>query len=124
MIPQAPENNREVWRELEQYSRDLVRQGNTLYIVAGGEGKQKAIGQGKITVPKYTWKVILVLDRFTNVKETIAVMMPNNDRVANTDWQDYIVSVDEVEKRTGYDFFNTLDKETQRTIESQVYRQE
>jgi len=96
IIPQVPENNREVWRELEEYSRDLVRQGKTLYIIAGGEGKQEAIADGKITVPKDTWKVILVLDRFSNVEDSIAVWMPNNDRVANTDWRDYIVSVAKV----------------------------
>ena len=122
MIPQTPENNREVWRELEEYSRDLVRKGKTLYIVAGGEGKQKTITEGKVTVPKYTWKVILVLDKFRNVEETIAVRIPNNDKVARTDWKDYIVSVDVVEKKTGYDFFNTLDKETQRKIENKPYK--
>ncbi len=51
MIPQAPENNREVWRELEEYSRELAREGKTLHIVAGGEGSQKTIRDGKITVP-------------------------------------------------------------------------
>ena len=37
MIPQSPSNNREVWRELEEYSRDLVFQGKELYIIAGGD---------------------------------------------------------------------------------------
>ena len=46
MIPQSPANNREVWWELEEYSRDLVSQGKELYIVAGGEGKEKAIALG------------------------------------------------------------------------------
>lgn len=121
MIPQAPENNREVWRELEEYSRDLVDRGKELYIVAGGEGKDKAIADGKVIVPKYTWKVILVLDN-GNIENTIAVRIPNNDTVARTDWQDYIVSVDEIEKKTGYDFFNPLDKDIQRKIESKVNR--
>ena len=39
MIPQSPANNREVWRELEEYSRYLVSKGKELYIVAGGEGQ-------------------------------------------------------------------------------------
>ena len=121
MIPQSPSNNREVWRELEEYSRDLVSQGKELYIVAGGEGKEKAIALGKVTVPKYTWKVILVLDN-GNVEETIAVRMPNSQSVARTDWKNYIVSVDEVEEKTGYDFFSLLDKGIQRKIEKKVYK--
>ncbi|MDY6897935.1 MAG: DNA/RNA non-specific endonuclease [Cyanobacteriota bacterium] len=120
MIPQAPANNREVWRELEEYSRDLVNQGKELYIVAGGEGKSKAIADGRVTVPKYTWKVILVLDN-GNIENTIAVRMPNNDTVARTDWTDYIVSVDEIERKTGYDFFSTVPDRIARKIESKDY---
>lgn len=121
MIPQSPANNREVWRELEEYSRDLVDQGKELYIVAGGEGKSKAIADGQVTVPKYTWKVILVLDN-GNVEETIAVRMPNDQSVARTDWKDYIVSVDQVEQKTGYDFFSPLDANIQQKIESKAYK--
>ena len=122
MIPQAPENNREVWRELEEYSRDLVSQGKELYIVAGGEGKDKAvsfagsrseIADGRVIVPEYTWKVILVLDN-GNIENTIAVRMPNNDTVARTDWTDYIVSVDEIEKATGYDLFSVVPNSIQK----------
>ena len=119
MIPQAPANNREVWRELEEYSRELISQGKELYIVAGGEGKDKAIADDKVIVPKYTWKVILVLDN-GNVENTIAVRIPNNDTVARTDWTDYIVSVDEIERKTGNNFFSAVPKSIQNKIESQV----
>jgi len=121
MIPQSPANNREVWRELEEYSRDLVSQGKELYIVAGGEGKEKAIAKGKVTVPKYTWKVILVLNN-GNVEETIAVRMPNSQKVARTDWKDYIVSVDEIEKKTGYNLFSAVPKSMQNKIEKKAYK--
>lgn len=114
MIPQSPANNREVWRELEEYSRNLVAQGKELYIVAGGSGTAEKIAQSKIIVPKYTWKVILVLERpDEEIKENtqiIAVWIPNSEQVANTDWQDYIVSLDEIEKKTGYNFFTVLPK--------------
>ena len=121
MIPQSPANNREVWRELEEYSRDLVDQGKELYIVAGGSGTAEKIAQSKIIVPKYIWKVILVLEgtdeEITENTQTIAVWIPNSEQVANTDWQDYIVSVDEIEKKTGYNFFSVLPKRIQRKIE-------
>ena len=119
MMPQSPANNREIWRELEEYSRDLVSQGKELYIVAGGEGQAKKIAEGKITVPEYTWKVILVSDSTSNL-ETIAVIIPNTEEVARTDWTDYLVSVDEVEKKTGYDFFSRVPSSIQSQIESQA----
>ncbi len=121
IIPQSPANNREVWRELEEYSRDLVSQGKELYIVAGGEGKEKAITDGQIIVPKYTWKVILVLDKSDNAENTIAVLIPNNEQVAGTDWQDYLVSVDKIEAMTRYDFFSEISVNVQNKIESQIY---
>lgn len=126
MIPQAPENNREVWRELEEYSRELVNQGKELYIIAGGTGSKGTL-KGKVTVPQQTWKVIAVLDRpgkgisgVTTNTRLIAVMMPNSNEVANTSWQDYLVSVDEVEKVTGYDFFSNVPKSIQAVSEKRV----
>jgi endonuclease G, mitochondrial len=126
MIPQAPKNNQEVWRELEEYSRELIKQRQELYIIAGGAGSKGTL-KGKVTVPQQTWKVIAVLDRpdkgvseVTASTRAIAVMMPNSNEVANTNWTDYLVSVDEVEKVTGYDFFSNVDPSIQAAIESKV----
>ena len=72
ILPQHPSNNREVWRELEIYSRELVNQGLTLHSFAGGNGQLKTINKGKISVPKYTWKVILVENSKTGEVEAIS----------------------------------------------------
>ena len=117
MIPQSPGNNSEVWRELEEYSRDLLAEEKELYILAGLKGKDGTIAEGRIFVPQYTWKAILVLDK-SSVENIFAVLIPNNDSVANTDWQDYLVSVDEVEIFTGYDFFSKLTVNIQNQVES------
>ncbi len=127
IIPQSAANNREVWNELEQYSRELVEEGKELYIIAGPEGRIKAIANGKVTVPQYTWKIIVVLDRpgsglegITADTRAIAVRVPNTDRVANTAWRDYRVSVDVLETATGYDFLSNLPAAVQAAIESRV----
>jgi endonuclease G, mitochondrial len=125
IIPQAPNNNREVWRELEEYSRELADEGKELYLIAGGEGIAQKIAQSQVVVPEYTWKVILILDdpgseiTTENVK-TLAVWIPNSEEVINTKWQDYIVSVDQVEAKTGYNFFADLPKNVQRQIEKAI----
>ena len=124
IIPQSPSNNREVWRELEEYSRQLAYRGKELYIVAGGQGIERKIAQSRVVVPEYTWKVILILDPdeiTAQNAQTIAVWMPNSEDVRNTDWQDYIVSVDRVEKETGYNFFADLPSKVQRKIEQVEY---
>ena len=96
MLPQHPSNNREIWRELEQYSRKLVNRGLTLHSFAGGNGQIKTINKGKISVPRNIWKVILVENSNTREVETIAVIMPNSEKVKRTDWTDYLVSVDKL----------------------------
>ena len=52
----------------------------------------------------------------------IAVIMPNSDKVKRTDWQDYLVSVDQVEDVTGYDFFAYLNDDVESEIESKIYQ--
>ena len=128
IIPQSPSNNREVWRELEEHCRDLVFRGKELYLVAGGTGTAKKIAQSKVVVPKYTWKVVLVLDAFAKEvtpdnASTIAVLMPNSEAVRNTRWQDYLVSVDAIERKTGYNFFSALPKNIQSQIEQTAIAQ-
>lgn len=128
MLPQVPDLNREVWNELESECRRLVDQGKELYIVAGPHGKIKTIANGKVTVPKYNWKVVLILDRpggnaksVTAQTKAIAVWMPNDDSVERTSWKNYIVTVDDVEAKTGYDFFSNVPPTVQKVIESQRY---
>ena len=122
MIPQHPDNNRQIWRALEIYSRDLVEQGFTLHSFAGGNGQIKTINKGKISVPKYTWKVILFENSKAGEVKAIAVIMPNSEKVKKTDWTDYLVTVDKVESVTGYDFFAYLSDDVEEVIESEIYQ--
>ncbi|MBD2068013.1 DNA/RNA non-specific endonuclease [Leptolyngbya sp. FACHB-671] len=82
------------WRGLEDYSRDLVEEGNELYIVAGSYGEQKRIGSGQVVVPTNTWKVVVVLEPGSSIEDiteetrVIAVDMPNQDGI-DPDWETY-----------------------------------
>ncbi len=127
IIPQAPDNNRGPWSELEQYSRSLVDQGKELYIIAGGSGKKGAIAKGKLMVPKETWKIIVVLDQpgsgiqgISANTSVIAVSMPNNQGIKTKNWQSFRVSVDQIEKATGYDFLSAVDANIQKSLESKL----
>ena len=122
IIPQVPANNREVWREFEEYCRNLAFQGKKLYIVAGGSELAEEIAKNRVTVQKYNWKVVLILNQSADEitidnAQTIAVWIPNSREVANTDWRDYIVPVNQVEKETGYDFFDRIPRAVQKQIE-------
>lgn len=135
IVPEAPRHNREVWKELEEYCRKLMAGNNELYIVAGtlGAGGTGANGEvsklpnGKITVPASLWKVIVVLpvgsndlQRINTNTRVIAVNIPNRQTAADKPWNYYILSVDDLERRTGYDFLSNLPQDLQQELERRV----
>ena len=131
MLPQTAALNQHVWKDLEDYCRDLANQGNELYIAAGGVGAAKRIGRGKINVPEDCWKVIVVLpvgnndlSRITNRTRVIAVLMPNqqNSQVEKADWPQYATSVAQIEKETGFDFFANVPSNVRRQLTAKVDR--
>ena len=129
IVPQTPDNNRGAWKELEEYSRDLVKQGKELYIIAGVDGDSRKIGKNKqVTVPRSTWKVIVVLDKpgqglagISKNTRVIAVNVTNRQNTSD-DWKRYLVSVDEIEAKTGYNFLSKVPESIQKVIESRVDR--
>ena len=143
MVPQAPDNNRIVWVALEKYERELVLQGKEAYIFAGPLGVGGTGDKGyfeeiavstkdgrelSITVPAYTWKIILILDkgeddinRVDENSEIIAVCVPNQKGCGkNGSWQQYVCTVDYIEENTGYDFFATLPDNIEEVLEARV----
>ena len=134
MTPQAPSNNRGIWKMLEEYERTLTLQGNEVYIIAGtiGEGGTgtngfaKTIGKN-ITVPASLWKIIVVLPigqndvlRINENTRVIAVNIPNDNGVGGDSWKKYIVSVNELQQLTGYDFLSNISPDIQAIIEARV----
>ncbi|MTK52211.1 DNA/RNA non-specific endonuclease [Paludibacter sp.] len=132
MIPQAPKNNQQTWKGLEDYSRSLVKQGNELYIICGicGQGgigsKNKTdmvIGSG-VVVPAQTWKIIVVvpvknpqIDTSTRI---ITVLMPNTQDCAKQPWYNYRTSIDSLEQLTGYNFLSNIPIDIQKTLEAKI----
>ncbi len=126
IIPQAPDNNRETWRRMEEYCRQLVDRGYELYIVAGVYGGSKKIAEGQVTVPQQTWKVAIAVQSgqdptavTPNQAIVFAVDIPNNNRLSNN-WRRYQLPIDELETRTGMDFFEVLPDGLENVIEAQA----
>jgi endonuclease G len=49
-----------------------------------------------------------------------AVIMPNKAESAGTKWTQFLVSVDEVERQTGYDFLSEIPDDVENVIEARV----
>jgi endonuclease G, mitochondrial len=124
-VPQIAENNSGAWEDFESYCRSLAQQGNELYIISGGQGNNGTIASGRIVVPRYTWKVVLIipngsddLSRINKQTRTIGLIMPNFLPLSQSaPWRQFRVTVDQVEAFTGYNFFSNVPKNTQELIE-------
>ncbi|WP_404785048.1 DNA/RNA non-specific endonuclease [Altericista sp. CCNU0014] len=139
IAPQAPDNNRGPWEDLESYCRTLARSGKELYIIAGTTGKggvgtagaateialRQASADATITVPAAFWKIVVVNDRpglgpssITLKTRAIAVLIPNQQGIQAERWQTFRTTVRELEQRTGYDFLSNLPSEVQEALET------
>jgi endonuclease G, mitochondrial len=82
-----------------------------------------------IRVPSSTWKVILVLpegtddiSRVTADTQVIAACIPNRQGCGEAGpWNVYTLSVDDLEKLTGYDFLSALPDGIENVIEEKRY---
>jgi len=115
IIPQACGNNQGPWEKLESYARRLVRRGGELSIVCGGAGTKETIGPRRIAVPDRTWKIIVVLPRrgaaakeLTGDARVLAVIMPNSSDIRESPWTEFVGTIEDVEKLTGYDFLRAV----------------
>ncbi len=131
IIPQTHDLNGGPWLKLEDYCASLARDsGKTVWIIAGGRYTPDAarIGANRVAVPVSSWKVVAILDRgidparieSKNGIRLIAIDMPNTRGIIRHDWKRYRLSVDEIEARTGYDFFGRLPLALQDELEARV----
>lgn len=115
--PQVPGFNVGIWRELEELTRDWARRFKHLYVVTGPVLKGGGLGQigfSKVTVPASFYKVLYAPD----VHKAIAFVLPN--AVSDRPVFDYACTIDDVEKKTGIDFFPRLLKGLDEELEGSL----
>lgn len=133
MSPQAGGLNRGIWKDLEASVRNWAQKFGRVYVVSGPVLEKPAedyesIGKDKVSVPQYYYKVLLAplyadeKDRKTpdDAKNVIAIGFVFPNEKCEGDIFDYAVCIDEVEKRTGIDFFNELSDDIEDKIEAEV----
>ncbi|WP_180002501.1 MULTISPECIES: DNA/RNA non-specific endonuclease [unclassified Acinetobacter] len=108
MVPQAPKNNQQVWRELEEATRAIVtKQKQDVYVVTGpvfAAKKLKTIGKGVI-VPTAVYKAIYM----PKTGAIGAYYAPNDNSLKVR-----IVSVCYLEEQLGINLFPQLTEEQKR----------
>lgn len=111
MVPQAPKNNQQVWRELEEATRAIVtKQKQDVYLVTGpvySAKKLKMIGKGVI-VPTATYKAIYI------PKTGAAGVYYADNTLKDTAPKVQVISICALEDLTGINIFPQLTEDQKR----------
>ena len=116
VCPQEAKLNSGLWNRIEQDCRSWARKFGDIYIVCGPvllRREHETIGQNKVVVPEAFFKVILCLQ---DKPKAIGFVVKNNAGAKKKD--QYVNTVDEVERITGYDFFPALPDSVEEKVEA------
>lgn len=119
MSPQLPGFNRGIWKDLESELRNQTENFDILYIVTGPVLEKKdyeTTGINSVAIPEFFYKAVLAVK--DGKYHAIGFIVPNK-KCTDSFWN-YALSVDEIEERTGIDFFYKLDDKLEGSLESQV----
>ena len=106
------------WAKLEEKVREWAARDSALLVFTGPVVSESdtTLSSGRVTVPSAYYKVIIA--PCVRPVRAIAFIYPNGHSGGRL--RQYAVSVDEVERRTGLDFFPFLTSEEQKSLESPV----
>lgn len=115
MCPQNSALNRGDWEKLESRCRGWAKHYGEIYIACGPifySRDYKTIGDNKVGVPDAFFKVVL---RMGKKPAALGFIYPNEGTHHPMDY--YVMTVDEVEEKSGIDFFYNLPDDTENDIE-------
>ena len=118
VCPQDRNLNSGLWNRVEMDCRKWAKKYGGVYIVCGPlyyNKEHELIGFNKIVVPEAFYKVILCLK---GKPKAIGFIVKNNEGTKKKD--QYVNSVDEVERVTGLDFFPELPDDIENVVETKA----
>jgi endonuclease G len=118
VAPQRQALNAGRWRQLENAVRRIAAQSDAVYVFTGPvfDAPEAAfIGTSRVAVPTHFYKVILAVEG--DRKILYAAILPNAEQVEEG-LNQFAATVDEVERRTGLDFFSALADSEEGPLES------
>ncbi|WP_111413239.1 DNA/RNA non-specific endonuclease [Billgrantia lactosivorans] len=120
--PQRPDLNRRLWQRLEEVVIDhFVARFGVVQVITGPIFAEDFLANvtrrvGLVEVPEAFYKIVVVP---AETPRALAFIMPQEVR-GDEPLDDFLVSIDEVEARTGLDFFPRLPERVAETLEGEV----
>ncbi|MDE6485331.1 MAG: DNA/RNA non-specific endonuclease [Duncaniella sp.] len=118
IAPQAKALNSGAWKRLEEKCRTWAKVFGDIYIVCGPittDAPIEYIGDSRVFVPQRFFKAVIVIN--TDRPRGIGFIMPNGKVPGGM--QQAAVTIDEIERITGFDLFAALPDDIENEIESQ-----
>ncbi len=122
MQPQYQNHNGVLWNNLEAKIRDWAGDCDTLYVVKAATIRSDQLLSVKcnnsLIVPKYFYMAVLAYDKSSDSYQAMGLWtLHENVSVTNKNFGDYAISIDELEERTGIDFFCNLPDDIEDEVE-------
>nr|WP_299342906.1 DNA/RNA non-specific endonuclease [Allomuricauda sp.] len=116
--PQDRDFNAGIWNRLEQKVRYWCKKYGDLVVITGGilEPSLEEIGEEDVDVPEAFFKI--VIRHSGQSVQIVSFLIPNEE--SNRSLEDFLVTVDELEKSTGLNFFEKQTTEWQEKMESSI----
>lgn len=116
--PQRPELNRGVWKNLEEFVRQVAARYDSVWVVTGSQGDlSDRIGKNRVVVPDYYYKTLLI--KVKGVYYAVAFYIPNQAKLQKN-YSNYAMPVDELEQILNMDFYKGLNDSAEHNAESSV----
>ena len=122
VCPQYRNLNSGVWNDIEIKCREWAETEGDVYIVCGpvffsNRSNREYIGESRIPVPDAFFKVVM-----SNRNRGKGIGFLCENRSGSADLNDYVCSIDDIEKIVGMDFFPALPDDVEERIEREVGR--
>ena len=126
--PQRDTLNQGIWEKLERKVDGWADHYGSVWVVCGpivnGMASRRWIGQAgevPVVIPDAFFKIVVKGGQQPAVPDTLAFIYPNT-HIAKTakNHEKYLVSIDEIEARTGLDFLSRVSKGNQGVIEART----
>lgn len=116
ITPQRHALNAGLWRELEtRVATSYPARYGEIWVLTGPVfGSEPRLLRGGVAVPEAFF--LILVDEHEGRLRTLAFLVPQ-DAPAEADPQHYLVSIEEIQRRTALDFLSELDDESERQIE-------
>ena len=116
IIPQRPHLNREIWERLEQQEiREYAPRYRQIWVIAGPIFRSHNHLKGGEDIPDACFKIIV---REEDGRPTVLAFIMPQTVSGSESAQQYLTSIDEVERETGLDFFSAMPEDLQHQFET------